>query len=307
MEESQTYQKPKSQKQLEEPQSVATSGGHDEKDHLTIPAVLPVLPLADMVIYPFTVQPLVVVEEHFIRLINDIMNGDRLVVLVAQKSAEIEQARPSNIFKIGTLAQIGRMVRMLDGSIQILVQGLERVEIGAFTQEQPYLVAHVTLKPDIQETDDETEAVKRNVVSSFHRYVSLVQNVPEREVATTLNLEEARQVVYVIASLMQMALALSQKLLELDSVRAKLEHLSSFLTHELEIVEVGKKIQTSAREEMSKTQREYMLREQLKAQYCELKSRNSSASLGKGSGEAIEKVRMCERRNDETNLHVVTV
>jgi ATP-dependent Lon protease len=159
---------------------------------------------------------------------------------------------------------------MPDGTIQIIVQGLERVAIGEFTQEKPYLVAHVALQADTQEQDDETEAIKRNVVSYFQRLVALVQNVPEGVAAATLNLEEPRQVVYVIATFVQMDLELRQKLLELDSVRAKLENMSSFLRHELEIFELGKKIQTSAQEEMGKVQREYLLREQLKAIQREL-------------------------------------
>src|SRR5437764_13607347 len=131
-------------------------------------------------------------------------------------------------------------------------------------------IAHVTLRPDVQEEDDETEAIKRNVISYFQRLVTLVQNVPEGVAAATLNLEEPRQVVYVIATFVQMELELRQKLLELDSVRAKLESMSSFLRHELEIFELGKKIQSSAQEEMGKVQREYLLREQLKAIQREL-------------------------------------
>src|SRR5947209_1831988 len=242
----------------------------DDEDRLNIPDVLPVLPLKDTVVYPFAVQPLGVGQERSIRLIDDVMSGNRLVVLVAQKSAEIEQAGPKDIFKIGTVSRIARMIRMPDGTIQIIVQGLERVEIGEFTQEKPYLVARVSLKPDIQEKDDETEAIKRNVVGYFQRLVALVQNVPEGVAAATLNLEEARQVVYVIATFVQMELELRQQLLELDSVRAKLQELSTYLAHELEILELGKKIQTSAQEEMSKVQREYLLREQLKAIQREL-------------------------------------
>ena len=151
----------------------------EEEERLSIPDVLPVLPLKDIVVYPFAVQPLGVGQERSIRLIDDVMRGNRLVVLVAQKSAETEQAGPNDIFKIGTVSRVARMIRMPDGTIQIIVQGLERVEIGEFTQEKPYMVAHVTLKPDTQETDNETEAIKRNVVSYFQRLVALVQNVPK--------------------------------------------------------------------------------------------------------------------------------
>ena len=273
----------------------------EEEERLTIPDVLPVLPLKDIVIYPFAVQPLGVGQERSIRLIDDVMRGDRLVVLVAQKSADIEQAGPNDIFKIGTVSRVARMIRMPDGTIQIIVQGLERVEIGEFTQEKPYLAAHVTLKPDAQETDNETEAIKRNVVSYFQRLVALVQNVPEGVAAATLNLEEPRQVVYVIATFMQMELELRQKLLELDSVRAKLENLSSFLAHELEIFELGKKIQTSAQEEMGKVQREYLLREQLKAIQRELGEESEEQATVNELRRKIDEAKMSEEALKEAN------
>ncbi|TME13137.1 MAG: endopeptidase La [Chloroflexi bacterium] len=273
----------------------------EEEERLTIPDVLPVLPLKDIVIYPFAVQPLGVGQERSIRLIDDVMRGDRLVVLVAQKSAETEQAGLDDIFKIGTVSRVARMIRMPDGTIQIIVQGLERVEIGELAQEKPYLAAHVTLKPDTQETDNETEAIKRNVVSYFQRLVALVQNVPEGVAAATLNLEEPRQVVYVIATFMQMELELRQKLLELDSVRAKLENLSNYLSHELEIFELGKKIQTSAQEEMGKVQREYLLREQLKAIQRELGEESEEQATANELRRKIDEAKMPEEALKEAN------
>src|SRR2546421_10756350 len=273
----------------------------DEEEHLTIPDVLPVLPLKDTIIYPFAVQPLGVGQERSIRLIDDVMRGNRLVVLVAQKSTETEQAGRNDIFSMGTVSRIARMIRMPDGTIQIIVQGLERVAIGEFTQEKPYLAAHVTLKPDTQEEDNETEAIKRNVVSYFQRLVALVQNVPEGVAAATLNLEEPRQVVYVIATFVQMELELRQNLLELDSVRAKLENLSSFLSHELEIFELGKKIQTSAQEEMGKVQREYLLREQLKAIQRELGEESEEQATVNELRRKIDEAKMPEEALKEAN------
>jgi len=273
----------------------------DDQEPLSIPDELPILPLKDTVIYPFAVQPLGVGQERSIRLIDEVMRGNRLVVLVAQKSEEIEQAGPDDIFKIGTVSRIARLIRMPDGTIQIIVQGLERVAIGEFTQEKPYLVARVALKPDIQEEDDETEAIKRNVVGYFQRLVALVQNVPEGVAAAALNLEEARQVVYVIATFVQMELELRQKLLELDSVRAKLENLSSFLAHELEIFELGKKIQTSAQEEMGKVQREYLLREQLKAIQRELGEESEEQATINDLRRRVDEAKMSDEALKEAN------
>src|SRR5260370_22419103 len=274
---------------------------NNDEEPLSIPDELPILPLKDTVIYPFAVQPLGVGQERSIRLIDEVMRGNRLVVLVAQKSADIEQAGKDDIFKIGTVSRIARMIRMPDSTIQIIVQGLERVEIGEFTQDKPYLVAHVALKPDIQEEDDETEAIKRNVVGYFQRLVTLVQNVPEGVAAATLNLEEPRQVVYVIATFVQMDLELRQKLLELDSVRDKLESLSSFLAHELEIFELGRKIQTSAQEEMGKVQREYLLREQLKAIQRELGEESEEQATINELRRKIDEARMPEEELKEAN------
>src|SRR6266699_1792554 len=274
---------------------------NEDEEGLSIPDVLPVLPLKDTVVYPFALQPLGVGQERSIRLIDEVMRGNRLVVLVAQKSAEIEQAGQDDIFKIGTVSRIARMIRMPDGTIQIIVQGLERVEIGEFVQEKPYLTAHVQMKPDKQETDDETEAIKRNVISYFQRLVTLVQNVREEVASATLNMEEARQVAYVIATFVQMELELRQKILELDSVRAKLQTLSSYLSHELEIFELGRKIQTSAQEEMGKVQREYLLREQLKAIQRELGEESEEQATINELRRKIDEAKMSDEALKEAN------
>jgi ATP-dependent Lon protease len=274
------------------------TGGEEES---SIPDVLPVLPLKDTVVYPLSVQSLGVGQERSIRLVDDVMRSNRLVVLVAQKSSDIEQAGPRDIFNTGTVSRVVRMIRMPDGNIQIYVQGLERVEIGEFTQEKPYLAAHVTVRPDVEEEDKETEAIKRNVINYFQRLITLVQYMPEGVAAHALNLEEPRQVVYIIATFVQMELEQRQKLLELDSVRAKLQELSSYLTHELEILELGKKIQTSAQEEMTKVQREYLLREQLKAIQRELGEESEEQATINELRRKIDEARMPEEALKEAN------
>ncbi len=286
----------------EEEQANQTSRGDtDDEEQLSIPETLPILPLKDTVIYPFSVQPFSVGQERYIRLIDDVMRGNRLVVLAAQKSPDVDNAGPDDIYHVGTVSRVGRMFRMPDGTVQIAVQGLERVTIDEFTQERPYLVAHVTAKPDVQENDTETEAIKRNVIGYFQRLVALVQNVPEGVAAATLNLEEPRQVVYVIATFVQMEMELRQKLLEIDSVHEKLVQLSNFLAHELEILELGKKIQTSAQEEMGKVQREYLLREQLKAIQRELGEESEEQATANELRRKIEEAKMPDEAYKEAN------
>ena len=276
-------------------------GDDDDDKTPTIPNILPVLPLKDTVVFPFAVQPLGAGQDRSIRLIDAVMRGNRLVVLVAQKSAEIELAGPNDIFKVGTVARIARMLRMPDGTLQIIVQGLERVDIGKFTRGKPYLTAHISLKPEIQESDDETEAIKRNVVGYFQRLMMLAQNVREDLATATLNLEEARQVAYVIASIIQMEMDMKQKILEVDSVRAKLESLSRYLAHELDIFELGRKIQTSAQEEMGKVQREYLLREQLKAIQRELGEESEEQATSNELRRKIEEAMLPEEALKEAN------
>ncbi|MGH2495617.1 MAG: endopeptidase La [Ktedonobacteraceae bacterium] len=273
----------------------------EDDDAVNIPNILPVLPLKDTVVYPFAVQPLGVGQDRSIRLIDAVMRGNRLVVLVAQKSAEIELAGANDIFRVGTVSRIARMIRMPDGTLQIIVQGLERVDIGKFTRGKPYLTAHISLRPETQESDDETEAIKRNVVSYFQRLMMLVQNVREDLATATLNLEEARQVTYVIASIVQMEMEMKQKILELDSVRAKLENLSRYLAHELEIFELGRKIQTSAQEEMGKVQREYLLREQLKAIQRELGEESEEQATINELRRKIDEAKLPEEALKEAN------
>jgi ATP-dependent Lon protease len=282
------------------------SDGQDEEGRFPIPDVLPILPLKDTVIYPFSVQPFAVGLERYIRLIDDVMRSNRrLVVLVAQKSPDVDHPGPDEIYRMGTVSRIGRMFRMPDGTVQIAVQGLERVSVDEIVQEKPYMIAKIAAKPDTQEADTETEAIKRNVISYFQRLVALVQNVPEGVAAATLNLEEPRQVVYVIATFVQMDMELRQKLLELDSVHEKLNQLSNFLAHELEILELGKKIQNSAQEEMGKMQREYMLREQLKAIQRELGEESEEQATIHELRQKIDEAKMPEEALKEANRELL--
>jgi ATP-dependent Lon protease len=277
------------------------ANNQNNNDRFAIPDVLPVLPLKDAVIYPFSIQPFTVGQDRYIHLIDDVMRSDRLLILVAQKSPEIDIAGPEDIHRIATVSRVGRMFRMPDGTIQIAVQGLERVSINEFTQEKPYLMAKISPKPDREETDNETEAVKRNVIGYFQRLVALVQNVPEGIAAATLNLEEPRQVIYIIATFVQMDMDLRQKLLEVDSVHEKLNLLSAFLANELEILELGKKIQNSAQEEIGKLQREYLLREQLKAIQRELGEESEEQATINELRQKIEEAKMPEEALKEAH------
>lgn len=233
--------------------------------------VLPVLPLRGTVVLPLTVVPLAAAQPRSLRLIDAVASGDRTVVLVMQNDPEAEGAGPGETAEIGTLATIHQMMRVPDGSVRLAVQGLNRVRIAEWRDEEPYLTAVIEDLEEIVEEDDiETEALMRSTLELFQRLVSLVSNLPDELVTAAVNVDEPLQLVYLIATNLRMDPAARQELLELNTVREKLHKISAFMTKELDLLELGKKIQGDVQEEVGRTQREYYLREQLKAIQREL-------------------------------------
>ena len=225
--------------------------------------------------------------------------ASRLVGLVAQKDDDVEDAGPDDCYRVGTVARVARLLRMPEGTLQIFVQGLERIAIDEFVAEEPYLRAKVHPLPEAVETGVEIEALQRNASDMFQRLVNLVQYLPDQLALAALNVEDPRQIVYLIASSAQMDLDLRQQLLELNSVREKLVKVTRFLTHELEVLELGKKIQSQAQEEMGKAQQEYFLREQMKAIQKELGEESEEAATVNDLREKIEQAHLPEEAYKE--------
>ena len=187
-----------------------------------------------------------------------------------------------------------RILRITDGTVQIIVQGLERIVIDEYTSQQPFLKARCHLSPELVPDDIAVEALKRTIIDQFQRLVNLVQYLPDQLAMAAMNLGDARQVAYFIASNVQMDLALRQQLLEMDSMRGKLEKVTVFLARELDLLELGKKIQSQAQEEMTKAQREYYLREQLKAIQEELGEESDEVATINSLRAKIEEAHMPE-------------
>ncbi len=236
-----------------------------EESLADIPGELAILPLRGVVVYPLTALPITVGRPRSVRLVDDAVLGQRLIGLVAAKDPEVEDPGPNDVYMVGTAALVHRLRKAPEGTAILLVQGLERIKIREFTQFEPYLKAKVEVAPDVVEDTVEVEALMRNIVELFRRLVALVPHIPDELVMLALNVDEPRQLVYAIATYMRMDLADAQEVLEIDEVREKLRKLTVTLNRELEVLELGKKIQTEAQTEMTKVQREYFLREQLKA------------------------------------------
>ncbi|MDQ3412215.1 MAG: endopeptidase La [Chloroflexota bacterium] len=231
---------------------------------------LPILPLRGTVVFPLTVVPLAAAQPRSLRLIDQVMSGDRTVALVMQKDADQEGAGPDDVYPIGTIATIHQMMRVPDGSVRLAVQGLERMRILEFIEEEPFLIARVERAPELAEESVEVQALTRNTLELFQRLVSLVSHLPDELVTAALNVDDPRHLVYLVATNLRMDPEERQHLLELDSIQDKLGALNAFIAKELEVLELGKKIQTDVQEELGKSQREYYLREQMKAIQREL-------------------------------------
>jgi ATP-dependent Lon protease len=250
-----------------DPEQGAPAAEADEMEESPdIPEVVAILPLKNTVVYPIPILlPLIVGQPRSIKLVDDIMLGNRVLGLVALKDASIEEPGPDDVYGIGSVASITKFAKAPDSTIRVFVQGIERIRIVEFTQTEPYLMARVEAIPDEVDESVETEALMRNAVELFRRMSSLMPYIPEELIMAATSVEDPRQLAYLVASYTRMDMTDAQAILEADSVGAKLQQLNTVLGRELEVLELGKKIQDQAQSEMEKTQREYYLREQLKA------------------------------------------
>jgi ATP-dependent Lon protease len=238
---------------------------------LDLPETLPILPLRGLVVYPNTLVPLQVGQARSIHLVDEVMSGGaRLIGLVASVNPDLREPLPDDLYKVGVAAIVHRMSRSPDGTIRLLVQGVERILIEEYVEAEPFLKAKVSLHPETLDSGVEVEALMRNIGHQFARIGELIPTIPDELLASAQTLDEPLQLVYVVATYMRLDLQDAQDLLEIDHAAEKLRKLTALLGKELEVLELGRKIQDDARSEIEKVQREYYLREQLKAIQREL-------------------------------------
>ncbi|MBA2439764.1 MAG: LON peptidase substrate-binding domain-containing protein, partial [Thermoleophilaceae bacterium] len=230
-----------------------------------LPEALPVLPLKDSVAFPDTLTPLAVGQEHSVNLVNDVLAGNRMLVMVASRDGEIEKPAPEDLYGVGVAGTVARMVKVPDGTLRILVHGAQRVRLGDFTQQEPYLVARVEEAPDVVSPSPELEGLFRNVQSTFSQIIETVPYLPEQLQVAVTNLEDPAELAHMIAGALRIKTEERQELLEELSVAKRLRRLSELLARELELISIGSKIQSQVESEMEKGQREFFLRQQLKA------------------------------------------
>lgn len=271
-----------------------------DKETPKIPSTLPILPLRGVVVYPDTAVPLTIGQARSIRLVDDVVAGEeRMIGLVASKNPELEVPEPKDLHAVGTVALIHRLFRAPDGTIRLLVQGIERFKLGEFIQLEPYLKAGIELLPDVVDESLEVEALARNALERFERIAELIPSIPRELVSSIMGLENPLQTAYTIANFQRMDLSDAQGILEIDPVAAKLRKLIALLVREVEVLEIGQKIQNEARSEIEKVQREYFLREQLKAIQRELGEGDEQAAEVEEFRQKIENAHMPEEADKQ--------
>jgi ATP-dependent Lon protease len=257
-----------------------------------LPATLPVLPLKETVVFPESMTPLAIGQERSIKLIDDVVGGDRLLALVTVRDEEADTPGWEDLYGVGTAAVVHKMIRVPDGTLRILVQGIRRVRLERRVLDEPYLVGEFVEFPDVVEESREVEALTRNVQSLFGRIIGLVPYLPEELQIAAANVDDPSALCHLVASTLRLKTEEKQKLLELVDVEERLREVSLILNRELEVFELGTKIQSQVQSELEKGQREFFLRQQMKA---------IQEELGESDPEQAEMQELRERL-EELNL-----
>jgi ATP-dependent Lon protease len=257
-----------------------------------LPDALPVLPLRETVTFPETLTPLAVGQERSVKLVDDVLGANRMLAMVAARDPEDEEPGPNGLYDVGVAGIVARMVKVPDGSLRILVQGLQRVRIGPYVAEEPYLVARIAELPDLVEEGPELEALSRNVQRTFSEIVEHIPYLPEELQMAVANIDDPAALGHLIAGALRISTQEKQELLEEVDVAARLRRLSQILARELEVVQLGSQIQSQVQSEVDKGQREFFLRQQLKA---------IQEELGEGDEQQAE-VNELRQRVEEADL-----
>jgi ATP-dependent Lon protease len=246
-----------------------TSQPHEQQ--LEFPAALPVLPLKDTVVFPQSMSPLAIGQRRSVQLIDDVVAGDRLLALVTARDGTIDEPGWDDLYEVGTVALVHKMIKVPDGTLRILVQGLDRVKLLNRLDTDPYLLGEFGALPDVLLETPELEALTRNVQGLFARIIGLAPYLPEELQLAAANVDDPSALCHLVASTLRtIKTEERQEILEQVDVEQRLRMVSGILSRELEVFELGSKIQSQVQSEMEKGQREYFLRQQLKAIQQEL-------------------------------------
>jgi ATP-dependent Lon protease len=234
------------------------------------PAAIPVLPLRDVVVYPHMVIPLFVGREKSILALDQAMRAGKQILLVAQKQADVDDPGPQDLYRLGTVATILQLLKLPDGTVKVLVEGVERAKLEKLFTDQ-YFSAEISPLKDIEQFDErEIDVLSRSVISQFEQYVKLNRKVPPEILTSLAGIEQPGRLADTVAAHMSLKLDAKQKVLEIHDVRKRLEHILALIEGEMDVLQIEKRIRGRVKQQMEKSQREYYLNEQMKAIQKEL-------------------------------------
>ena len=225
----------------------------------------PALPLRDIVVYPKMIVPLFVGREKSIRALQEAVDKELNVVLVTQKDAAVEEATPDNVFHVGTLGSVLQLLKLPDGTLKVLIEGVERVKIESFTDNTEFMEVLASKLPVSQKDDIEIEALSRAVISQFEEYVKLSKKIPPEVLVSLNQIDDWGKMADTIASHLSLKIADKQALLEASTLKNRFEKILAFLNSEITMLEVENRIKSRVKKQMEKSQKEYYLNEQMKA------------------------------------------
>lgn len=275
---------------------------HFEPESMNVPEELPVLGLKDLVIFPQMVTALGISTEKELKLLDNVLATNRFVALVAQKDAEKDKLNPSDLYEYGTASVVLQMLRMPDNTAKMLVQGIARIHIKEFTETEPFLKAKVDVLKDVPDKGDvETDALATNAKNQFSRMVSISPNLPEELKIVIVNIDNPGRLSDLISSHLNISLPEKQEILETLNVKERLQKINTFVNNELQVLELAGKIQSQVKNEMEKGQREYYLRQQLKAIQEELGEGDDQAAEIKELRKKLKQAKLPEEAQKEAN------
>ncbi len=235
-----------------------------------VPDTVPVLPLRDVVVYPHMVIPLFVGREKSILALDQAMKGDKQILLVAQKAADVDDPKADDLYRVGTVATILQLLKLPDGTVKVLVEGVSRARVTSLVATESF-AAKLEPMPDIDINDErEIDVLTRSVVSQFEQYVKMNKKVPPEVLTSLAGIEQAGRLADTVAAHMSLKLVEKQKVLEIADIRKRLEHVLAQIEGEMEVLQIEKRIRGRVKQQMEKSQREYYLNEQMKAIQREL-------------------------------------
>lgn len=262
--------------------------GGKEKE---LPGEVPILPLEDNVLFPEIAMPLLIQGEKWVRLVNDVVLGNKILGAVTLRRQDIEDPSRDDFYEVGVLGRVSRMLKLPEEAVQILVFGLVVFRVKEWIQWEPYPVARIEIIQEEEDRSDEIEALTRNILSLFQKVVELAPYLPKEAFVAAMNIKKPSRLAHFVASNLNLDTEQKQEILSVFELLEKLKRVNFYLSRELEILQIGNKIQTQIQKELAKTQREYFLREQLKAIQREL------GELDEKSGEVNELRRRIETLN----------